>query len=149
MTQVLQIRSNNPELQYIDLTDKIVKAFYKVYDEMGFGFQEKVYENALFLELRSMGIFCVKQRPIQVYYNSQIVGEYCANIMVNDSIIINLRTSENLDLEDELALINCLKATENEIGLLLNFGKNPQFKRKIVTNERKNLFSYNSQAIAI
>jgi GxxExxY protein len=149
MAQILQIRPNNPEIQYIELTDKIIKAFYKVYDEMGPGFQEKVYENALFLELRAMGIFCVKQRPIQVYYNSQIVGEYFANIMVNDSIIINLRTSDNLDIEDELALLNCLKATENEIGLLLNFGKNPQFKRKIFTNDRKNLFSYNTPAIAV
>lgn len=142
MTQVLQIRHNNQEIQYIELTDKIVKAFYKVYDELGYGFTEKVYENALFMELRSMGIFCVKQRPIQVYYNSQIVGEYFANIMVNDSIIVNLKTSEELDIEDELTLINCVKATENEIGLLLNFGKSPQFKRKIVSHHLKSLHQF-------
>lgn len=149
MTQILPMRANNPEIQYIELTDKIVKAFYKVYEEMGFGFQEKVYENALFLELRSLGIFCIKQKPIQVYYNSQIVGEYIANIMVNDSIIINLRTAENLDIEDELTLINCLKATTNEVGLLLNFGKSPQFKRKVLTNDKKSSYSYVSPAIAV
>ncbi len=129
------------ELQNKDLTEKIIRAFYKVYNELGFGFLEKVYENALFMELRAMGLFCIKQRPIQVYYNTQIVGEYYADIMVNDSIILELKAAENLAEEHELQLINYLKATEIEIGLLLNFGKSPQFKRKIFTNDRKKLQS--------
>jgi GxxExxY protein len=125
------------ELKYIELTDKIVSAFYKVHSELGFGFMEKVYENALFMELRSMGIFCIKQKPIQVYYNTQVVGEYFANIVVNDTIVIELKTVESTEPQDELELINCLRASEMEVGLLLNFGRTPQFKRMVIQREHK------------
>lgn len=125
------------ELLHKDITDKIIKAFYKVYNELGFGFLEKVYEKSLFLELTAMGLFCEKQKPITVYYNGQIVGEYFADILVNNCVIIELKAIETLIEEHELQLINYLKATEIEVGLLLNFGKNPDIKRKIFTNDKK------------
>jgi GxxExxY protein len=126
------------ELYNQELTGRIIKAFYKVYNELGYGFLEKVYENALYLELRSMNLLCAKQKPIKVYYNSQNVGEYYADIVVNDLIIIELKAAEGIVEEHEHQLINYLKATEIETGLLLNFGKIPQFKR-IFTNDRKKI----------
>ena len=91
------------------------------------------------MELRSMGVFCVKQHPIKVYYNTQIVGEYFADMIVNESVIIELKAAEAIAEGHELQLINYLKATDMEIGLLLNFGKSAQFKRKIFTNDIKKL----------
>lgn len=125
------------KLIHQEITEKIIKAFYKVYNELGFGFLEKVYQNALFWELKSSGLSCVKEEPIKVNYNGKLVGEYFADIVVNDIVIIELKAGERLAKEHELQLINYLKATEKEIGLLLNFGMKPQFKRKIFTNDKK------------
>lgn len=122
--------------KHTDLTEKIIKAFYKVYNTLGFGFLEKVYENALFIELRSMGLFVEKQRRIKVFYESQEVGDYFADLIVDEKVIIELKASEALCEEHEFQLINYLKATEIEVGLLLNFGKKPEFKRKIFSNEK-------------
>ena len=129
------------ELLHKDITDKIIKAFYKVYTELGFGFLEKVYENALFMELIAMGLFCKKQKQIKVYYKGRIVGEYFSDIIVNGCVIVELKAAESLCEEHELQLINYLKATEIEVGLLLIFGKNPEFKRKLLTNDKKKIKS--------
>lgn len=126
-----------------DLTEKIIKCYFKVYNKLGNGFLEKVYENALFYELKNIGLYCEKQKAIKVYYDSVLVGEYYADIIVNDSVILELKAAENIAEEHEFQLINYLKATNIEIGLLLNFGKQPQFKRKIFTNDRKNLIESN------
>ena len=122
-----------------DLSNRIIRCFYKVYNTLGYGFLEKVYENALYLELISNGILCKKQCPIKVFYNEAVVGEYYADIIVEDVLIIELKAAETLVLEHEYQLINYLKATEIEVGLLLNFGKEPKFIRKIFTNDRKRL----------
>lgn len=104
------------ELLHKDITDKVIKAFYKVYNELGFGFLEKVYQNALFLELIVMDLNCEKQKQIKVYYNEQIIGEYFADLTVNNSVIIELKAAETLVEKHELQLINYLKATEIEVG---------------------------------
>ncbi|MDZ4149306.1 MAG: GxxExxY protein [Flavobacteriaceae bacterium] len=122
-----------------DTTGKVIKAFYKVYNELGYGFLEKVYENALYLELTAMGLYCEKQKPIKVHYNGEIVGAYFSDIIVNNAVILELKAAETLIEEHELQLINYLKATEIEVGLLLNFGKEPQFKRKLFTNDKKQI----------
>jgi GxxExxY protein len=121
-------------LLHEELTQKIIKAFYKVYNTLGYGFLEKVYENAIMIELQKMGSRAQRQVPIKVFYDLQLVGEYYADILVDDSIILELKAAESLREEHEFQLINYLKATELEIGLLINFGKMPQFKRKIFTN---------------
>lgn len=118
-----------------DITEKIIIAFYNVYNTLGYGFLEKVYENALFLELTEMGLSVQKQQPIQVSYKEQIVGNYFADLIVEDKVIVELKAAEGICEEHEFQLINYLKATDIEIGLLLNFGKKPQFKRKIFTNK--------------
>lgn len=125
------------ELLHKDITDKILKAFYKVYNELGFGFLEKVYENALIIELRKMGLSCIRQQPIKVHYEGNLVGEYFADIIVENCVILELKATEGIVEEHEFQLINYLKATDIEVGLLLNFGKKLEFKRKIFTNEKK------------
>jgi GxxExxY protein len=118
-------------------TSEILQCFYKVYNTLGYGFLEKVYENSLILELKNHGLACAKQVPITVFYEGITVGDYYADIIVEDKIILELKAVDTLVEEHELQLINYLKATKIEIGLLLNFGKQPQVKRKIFTNDRK------------
>jgi len=120
------------ELLHKDITDKIIKAFYKVYNQLGFGFLEKVYQNALFLELIAMDLCCEKQKQINVYYNGQIIGEYFADLIVNSCLIIELKAAETLVKKHELHLINYLKATDIEVGLLLNFGKKAAIQEKTI-----------------
>jgi GxxExxY protein len=95
----------------------------------------------MFLELISTGLYCEKQKQIKVFYNGQIVGEYFSDIIVNSSVIVELKAAEALCEEHEFQLINYLKATEIEVGLLLNFGKKPEFKRKLFTNDKKKIKS--------
>ncbi|WP_445957273.1 GxxExxY protein [Yeosuana sp.] len=125
----------NDNYKHSDITEKIIKCFYKVYNHLGYGFLEKVYENAMFIELKSLGLFVEKQKQIIVYYEEVKVGEYYADLIVSESVIVELKAAESLCEEHEFQLINYLKATEIEVGLLLNFGKEPIFKRKIFTNK--------------
>lgn len=118
-----------------ELTEKIIKAFYKVYNTLGYGFLEKVYENVLVVELKKMRFHISQQYNIKVYYDGVIVGDYFADIIVEDNVIIELKSAESLREEHKFQLINYLKATEKEVGLLLNFGKTPEFKRAIFTND--------------
>lgn len=120
---------------HAETTDQILKAFYKVYNTLGYGFLEGVYEKAMFIELRNMGLFVERQKRIKVFYEAQVVGDYFADLIVNECVIVELKATGHLRKEHIYQLINYLKATEIEIGLLLNFGKEPQFKRKIYTNE--------------
>jgi GxxExxY protein len=138
MTRIQLINTDQMELLHNKITDKVIKAFYKVNNELGFGFLEKVYQNALMFELIEMGFFCEKQKQVKVFYCGQVVGEYFADLIVNGKVIIELKAAETLVEEHELQLINYLKSTEMEVGLLLNFGRKLQFKRKLFTNDRKN-----------
>lgn len=116
-----------------ETTDSILNAFYNVYNTLGYGFLEKVYEKALLIELIKFGLEAKNQVPIKVYYSDQIVGDYFADIIVQDKVIIELKAHENLLDQHEYQLINYLKATKIEVGLLLNFGMKPQFSRKVWT----------------
>lgn len=117
-------------------TQKIIQAYYKVYNTLGYGFLEKVYENAMMKELISLGFHCEKQKPIEVYYENTLVGEYYADIIVDNAVIIELKAAGTILEEHEVQLVNYLKATKIEVGLLLNFGKKPEFRRKIFTNDK-------------
>lgn len=118
-----------------ELTGQVIESFYRVYNNLGYGFLEKVYEKALQAELHKRGLKCISQYPIEVYYEETVVGEYFADLFVEEKVILELKASEKLIQAHELQLINYLKATSIEVGLLLNFGKSPQFKRKIYTNK--------------
>lgn len=134
MTQNTQ---TDADFLFKEETDKIIGAFYKVYRTLGYGFLERVYQNALFFELQEMEFKCDPQYPIPVYYQGKLVGEYIADIIVNDSIILELKAVKELCDEHEAQLLNYLKATKIELGLLLNFGVHPQVKRKIFINKNK------------
>ena len=122
---------------YKEETDEIIEAFYEVYNTLGYGFLERVYQNALYQELKWRGFDCKAQYPIKVFFKGQEVGEYYADVLVNECIILELKAADTLCKEHELQLINYLKATDMEVGLLLNFGERPQIRRKIYTNDRK------------
>ncbi len=121
-----------------ELTDKIIKAFFTVYNTLGFGFLEKIYENAMLLELQKCGFTIENQKNLKVYYDDTIIGEYYADIIVENKVIIEIKVCDTLGENHEAQLLNYLKATEIEVGLLLNFGHKPEIKRKIFTNDRKN-----------
>jgi GxxExxY protein len=118
-------------LLFKELSDQIIKAYFKVYNKLGFGFLEKVYENALCLELEKCNLQIRQQVPVDVYYENVIVGYYKADVIVENKIIIEIKAAEALCEAHECQLINYLKATDFEVGLLFNFGKEPQLKRKI------------------
>lgn len=127
----------NTGLLYKEETEGIIAAFYDVYNALGAGFLERVYQNALYFELTKRGYACKAQQKINVYYRGVCVGEYYADILVNDRILLELKAVESLCPEHEFQLINYLKATEVQVGLLLNFGPRPQVKRRIYTNNQK------------
>ena len=125
------------EYKHKEITDLIIRAFYTVYNTLGYGFLEKVYENALAIELPKLGLVVIQQAPIKVYYDGQVVGEYAADLLVEDAVIVELKAVCALVEEHEAQLLNYLKATPYEVGLLLNFGPKPQMKRKAYDNARK------------
>ena len=124
-------------LLHQDLTSLILKTFYEVYNELGYGFLEKVYQNALYNELKNNGFDVESQKQIKVYYKNVEVGEYYADLIVNDKVILELKATESITEAHEFQLLNYLKSTNIEVGLLLNFGKKPEFCRKVFQNYRK------------
>jgi GxxExxY protein len=119
------------------LTEQIIKVYYDVYNELGYGFLEKVYQNAMYIELKQRGFFVEAQKQIKVKYKEFEVGEYYADLVVNEKIIIELKAAEYVVKEFEAQLLNYLRGTEIELGLLFNFGKKPEYIRKIFSNDRK------------
>ena len=120
-----------------ELTNRIICSFYNVYNNLGHGFLEKVYENALAIELKKGDSQVRQQESVQVFYEKELVGFYLADIVVDDLVILELKSVESLRNEHFAQLTNYLKATDKEVGLLLNFGKIPEFKRVVLGNESK------------
>ncbi|HPP62690.1 MAG TPA: GxxExxY protein [Anaerolineales bacterium] len=134
--EVKKIDAQN--LKHKEITDKILYAFFKiVYLALGFGFLEKVYENAMVIALREMGLKVEQQVKIVVYFAGQVVGEYYADLVVEGCVVVELKAVQNLLDEHDAQLLNYLRAAEYEVGLLLNFGSQPRFRRKVFDNERK------------
>ena len=120
-----------------DLTETIIKVFYEVYGKLGYGFLEKVYEKAMMIEFEKAGIQAVSQSPIKVLYYGKTVGDYFADILVGNKVIVEIKATRSLSSEHEAQLLNYLKATDIEVGLLLNFGPKPEIKRKVFDNASK------------
>ena len=125
------------ELLHEELTNAIIKTFYEVYNQLGYGFLEKVYQNSLYLELKNKGYKVEAQKKISVYYKGTEVGEYYADLLVEDLIILELKATDCIVKDFENQILNYLRGTDCEVGLLLNFAKKPEFKRKIFENHRK------------
>jgi GxxExxY protein len=120
-----------------EITQEIIGCFYKVYNYLGYGFMEKVYENAMCIELTQSGLQVKAQEKIEVYYNEVVVGTYYADLLIEDKVIIEVKSVSHLLEEHEAQLLNYLKATSIEVGLLLNFGEKAEFKRRAFSNYRK------------
>lgn len=131
--------SKKDKMKHEKITEKIIEAFYKVYNTLGYGFLEKVYLNAMYIELISMGLKVDKEKQIFVYYFGNVVGDYNADLIVEGIVAVELKAKEVLVEQNEHQLVNYLKATNIEVGLLLNFGKKPQMKRKIFDNDKKKM----------
>ena len=123
--------------KHSEITDLIIKAFYTVYNTLGYGFLEKVYENAMVIELKKLGLNAVAQNPVKVYYYEHQVGAYFSDLLVENCVIVEIKTADGISSENEAQLVNYLKATKIEVGLLLSFGKKAQFKKKAFSNEFK------------
>ena len=121
--------------KHIDLTEKIIGCAYKVYNELGAGFIEKVYENALMIELKNEGLAARQQYPVKVYYKGNLIGDYVADIVVEDRVIVELKAVSQLTKAHEVQLVNYLKATRLEVGLLINFGDQISIKRKVLSRK--------------
>lgn len=120
-----------------ELTGQIIKAFYKVYNTLGHGFLESVYKNSMLLEITEQGLEVEAEKAIAVYYKGRIVGSFFADLVVSSKVIIELKAKEALIEAHEAQSTNYLRATEIEVGLLFNFGRMPEFKRKYFSNDRK------------
>jgi len=118
-----------------DITDKIIGAAYEVHGVLGQGFLEKVYENALAVELRRAGLEVEQQRPITVRYKNEVVGDYFADLVVEGAVIVELKATRSIEPVHEVQLVNYLRATRLQVGILINFGKSVTVKRKVFTHE--------------
>jgi GxxExxY protein len=118
------------------LTDRIIKAFFTVYDTLGFGFPESVYQNAMLIELGNAGLSASQQHKIQVFYREQVVGDYVADLLVESAVVVEIMAIEALREEHRVQNLNSLKASGKEVGLLLNFGVKPEFRRLMLPRER-------------
>jgi GxxExxY protein len=128
------------ELKHKVITDKILHAFFKiVYPQLGYGFLEKVYQNALLIALKDLGMEVRTQVKIDVFFQGHAVGEYFADLLVEEAVIVELKAVPHLMSEHESQLLNYLRATPYEVGLLLNFGPKPDFRRKVFDNGRKTI----------
>ena len=123
-------------MKHRDLTEKIIRSAYNVYNALGKGFLEKVYENALTIELKEKGINVIQQAPIKILYKNKIVGDYIADLLIEDKVIVELKAIKELAKIHEVQLVNYLAATKIEVGLVLNFGENFELKRKIFSHKK-------------
>lgn len=128
---------NMIDLLHKEISKPILKIFYDVYNQLGYGFLEKVYQNAMYFELIEQGYKVEAQKQIKVYFKNKVVGEFYADLLVEDTIILELKACECLISSHVAQLMNYLKSTHIEVGLVLNFGESPDFKRLVYTNNRK------------
>lgn len=126
-------------MKHEDLTEKIIGVFYEVYNELGHGFLESVYENAMCIALRSKGLHVESQFSIPVWFRGFQIGSFAADIVVEGIVVVELKAVRSIDPSHEAQLLNYLRATEIEVGLLLNFGVKPEIKRRIFDNPRKTI----------
>ncbi len=126
-----------PVYKHSDVTDRIIGVFYDVYNVLGYGFLEKVYERAMVLRLEKAGLTVRAQEEIHVYFDGELIGHYLADLVVNDVVLVGLKAAEKLAAEHEAQLLNYLRATDIEVGLLLNFGNEPKVVRRAFDNHRK------------
>ncbi len=130
---------NDQRKKHWELCHDIIEVFYAVYNELGFGFLEAVYEEALALALTEAGYIVARQVSVPVWFRGRRIGEYRADLIINDSVLLELKAARTLDSSHEAQSLNYLRATEIEVALLLNFGPKPHFRRYVFENTRKKI----------
>jgi GxxExxY protein len=135
-------------LKHSELTDKIIGVFYDVYNELGYGFLESTYAEALVVALEESGLSAAREVPVPVWFRGRKVGQYFADLFVNGIVILELKAVRSIESGHEAQLLHYLRATEVEVGLLLNFGVRPQFRRLLFDNERKKIRENPCESVA-
>jgi len=137
-TSIPQMHADQHGLVHSDLTERLIGIFFDLYNEIGHGFLESVYEQAFGVVLAENGIFFQRQIAVPVWFHGQKLGEFRADLLVDQKVLIELKTGRDIDLAWEKQLLNYLRATDVEVGLLFNFGPTAQFRRYVFENSRKN-----------
>jgi len=135
-------------LKHAELTDKIIGVYYDVYNELGYGFLESVYEESMAMALGEVGLQAQRQVAVPVLFRGHQVGDFRADLLVEHKVLLELKAARTLDRSHEAQLLHYLRATEIEIGLLLNFGEKPQFRRLLFDNERKKIRAHPCESVA-
>jgi GxxExxY protein len=135
-------------LKHSELTGKIIGVFYDVYNELGYGFLESTYAEALLVALEDSGLRTAREVPVPVWFRGRKVGQYYADLIVEDIVLLELKAARSLESAHEAQLLHYLRATEVEVGLLLNFGLRPQFRRLLFDNERKKIRENPCESVA-
>ncbi len=137
-----------PPLKHAVLTEKIIGVFYDVYNELGYGFLESTYSEAMSVALSQAGLHAAREVSVPVWFRGVKVGQYFADLMVEDLVLLELKTARFLESAHEAQLLHYLRATDLEVGLLLNFGTRPQFRRLLFDNERKRIRENPRESVA-
>jgi GxxExxY protein len=140
--------SSEAGLKHAELTEKIIGIFYDVYNELGYGFLECVYEESLVIALREAGLAATRQVALPVWFRGHKVGEFRADLLVENNVLLELKSARSLEPAHEAQLLHYLKSTEVEVGMLLNFGARPQFRRLLFDNERKKIRGNSWKSVA-
>lgn len=135
-------------MKHADLTERIIGVFYNVYNELGYGFLEIVYEESLVIALREAGLTVERQVELPVWFRRQRVGAFRADVLVENHVLLELKASRALESAHEAQLLHYLRSTDVEVGLLLNFGIRPQFRRLVFDNEQKKIRGNPCQSVA-
>jgi GxxExxY protein len=137
-----------PALMHSDLTEKIIGVFYDVYNELGHGFLESTYAEALTVALEEIGLGTAREVPVPVWFRGRKVGQYYADLIVDGVVLLELKAARTLESAHEAQLLHYLRATDIEVGLLLNFGLRPQFRRLLFDNARKKIRENPCESVA-
>jgi GxxExxY protein len=135
-------------LRHSEVTDKVIGVFYDVYNELGHGFLESTYAEAMVVALKGVGLTVAQEVSVPVWFRGTQVGQYFADLVVNEAVLLELKAARTLDTAHEAQLLHYLRATEIEVGLLLNFGNHPQFRRLLFDNERKKIRENPRESVA-
>lgn len=126
-------------LKHSAVTDRIIGVFYDVYNELGNGFLESTYAEAMVIALNQSGLRAIREVPVPVWFRGKKIGQYFADMVVDNTVLLELKAARSLESAHEAQLLHYLRATEIEVGLLLNFGLRPQFRRLLFDNDRKKI----------
>jgi len=135
-------------LKHPTITDKIIGVFYDVYNELGYGFLESTYAEAMVIALDQSGLRAIREVPVPVWFRGKKVGQYFTDMVVENAVLLELKAARNLESAHEAQLLHYLRATGIEVGLLLNFGLKPQFRRLLFDNERKKIRENPCESVA-